>query len=81
MKNRLYFHFIEILLALDQLVNAFTGGWSDETLSSRCYRKRDKKFFNFLRIVINSLFFWQEDHCKKAFKSELSKTHWPEEMR
>lgn len=32
----------QVLVALDQLVNALFGGWADETLSSRCWRKRDK---------------------------------------
>lgn len=27
-----------LLIAVDQLVNTLTGGWPDETLSSRAYR-------------------------------------------
>ena len=27
-----------ILIALDQLLNTLTGGWPDETMSSRAYR-------------------------------------------
>lgn len=81
MKEKIYFHFIQILLGIDQLLNTLTGGWSDETLSSRCYRKRNEKFFGFLRVIINGIFFWQENHCKMAYEVELKRLHWPREMR
>lgn len=28
----------QIMIAIDQLANALLGGWSDETISSRCWR-------------------------------------------
>ena len=72
---------LEILLAIDQLFNAITGGWSDETFSSRCYRNRGNPVWNIVRLGINLVFFWQEDHCHTAYLNELSKKHWPDEMR
>ena len=44
----------QVLVALDQLVNALFGGWADETLSSRCWRKRDKTGWKQARMAL----FW-----------------------
>ena len=64
-----------VVIALDQLFNALTGGAADETLSSRTYRgamlaKPPKKRWCVLYCIINSLFF-DINHCKTAYESEL----------
>jgi hypothetical protein len=66
----------QVLIALDQLANAICGGWADETLSSRAYREspRAEKF-------INTLFFWDKDHCYESYVSEQLRTQLPPELR
>lgn len=58
-----------IIRKLNQSINVLLGGYADETLSARAYR-RDWKIFQRL---INRLFFWQENHCKQAFDNELAR--------
>lgn len=64
-----------VVIAIDQLFNALTGGAADETLSSRTYRgavlsQQPKKRWRLLYRVINGIFF-DANHCKTAFESEL----------
>ena len=62
----------QTLVALDRLLNAILGGSSDETLSSRAYRAdRDGQYpGKLLRPLIDTLFFWQQDHCRQSFLYE-----------
>lgn len=65
-----------VIIAIDQLFNALTGGAADETLSSRTYRgamlaEKPKKRWRVLYRVINALFF-DANHCKASYESELS---------
>ena len=72
----------QILIAIDQLFNALFGGWADETLSSRAWRQQHKKkHWSVLRMVIDALFFWEKDHCRKAYESELDRTQLPPAFR
>lgn len=72
----------QILIAIDQLFNALFGGWADETLSSRAWRQQDRKtYWHILRIVIDCLFFWEADHCRQAYESELNRSQLPPEFR
>lgn len=56
-----------IIRKLNQSINVLLGGYADETLSARAYR-RDWKIFQRL---INRLFFWQENHCRQAFENRI----------
>lgn len=60
------------LIAIDQLLNTLLLGSPDETLSSRAYRTEQsgKILGTLLRPTIDLLFFFQDQHCKKAFTSE-----------
>lgn len=72
----------QILIAIDQLVNAICGGWADETISSVAWRKRGEcKQWELLRCAIDTLFFWQKDHCRCAYESEKERQHLPPELR
>lgn len=72
----------QILIAIDQLFNALFGGWADETLSSRAWRQHGRKTGWFiLRIVIDSLFFREGDHCRTAYESEQDRIQIPPEFR
>lgn len=72
--------YFQVLVALDQLVNTLLGGFADETLSARAYRRkcRGKPL---LAWFINKLFFWQEDHCKEAYESEVNRTQLPKDYQ
>ena len=72
----------QIPIAIDQLFNTFFGGWADETISSVAWRKQHQgSGWAFLRHFIDRLFFWQADHCKTAYESELERRQLPEELR
>lgn len=74
-------NYFQVLIALDQLVNTWFGGMADETLSSRAHRLGISGQNKWAYKVINALFFWQEDHCKEAYESELDRLHLPPSMR
>lgn len=74
----------QILIALDQLLNVCCfwlpgGNWADETLSSRAHRIQGTH--PRLRLAINKLFFWQDDHCLSAYESERNRLQAPPELR
>ncbi|THA17374.1 DNA helicase UvrD [Rodentibacter pneumotropicus] len=74
-----------VIIAIDQLFNALTGGGADETLSSRTYRRailtqgKPKKRWRVLYRLINGLFF-DKNHCKTAYESELSRKQYPQDF-
>lgn len=70
---------LEILIAIDQLINTLVGGRADETLSARAHRMREKKhkWWGWTARAIDMLFFWQDGHCKQAYESELQRAHLP----
>lgn len=72
----------QILVAIDQLVNTLLWGYADETLSSRAYRHAEiKKDRRWPMVIINALFFWQDEHCKRAYESEIERAQLPPGMR
>lgn len=71
---------LNLLIAIDQVFNVLVWlksegfGLPDETLSARAWRLRaDSKMYR----VINTLFFWQSNHCLDAFISEQQRKHLP----
>ena len=54
---------MQVLIAVDQLLNAALGGHADETLSARAHRMREKKhrYWGWTAGAIDRLFFWQTD--------------------
>jgi hypothetical protein len=73
----------QVLIAIDQVFNTFTYikgdgfGFADETLSARAWRLREQSPYPYR--IINGLFFWQENHCKEAYESEVNNKHLPKE--
>jgi hypothetical protein len=72
----------KVLIAIDQLANACLGGYPDETISAKVYRKAltgkvgwttTEKFINFL--------FQDPNHCKEAHESEVEGTQTNAEYR
>lgn len=78
------------LLALDQFANTLLGGWADETISSRCYRRAViepakqnqpvKLKWRVLMALINALFF-DKQHCRDSYLSEVEGNQLPEGFR
>ena len=71
----------QVLIAFDQLINARLGGWADETFSARCWRNRRIRKYEICVKVIDSIFFWQDKHCKKSYESEINRRHLPVSYR
>ena len=72
----------QVLIAFDQMINARLGGYADETLSARCWRMRNRKRSYAVMVrFIDSLFFWQIDHCYTAYQSERGRRQMPPEYR
>lgn len=74
-------YFFQVALAFDQLLNALCGGWADESLSSRSWRLYIERNRTIPKTIINGIFFWQENHCRDAYESELERLHVPPQMR
>lgn len=70
----------EILLAFDQAANAILGGYAEETLSSRSFRLARDGITQIPQKIINTIFFWEEEHCKKAHSNELLRRHLPRDF-
>lgn len=73
---------LQVLIAIDQLANTIFNGYADETISARAYRRQHaNKFWKCARKFIDSLFFWQKEHCYHAYVSEKDRKHLDETYR
>jgi hypothetical protein len=73
------------LIALDQMLNALTGGAADETLSSRAYRgavlkEHPRKRWRVIHILINAVFF-DRNHCKESYFSEVYRRQYTDDFK
>lgn len=75
-------YFTNLLIAFDQLLNAFAGGWCDETISSRSHRRR-MAGCPALANVIDAVAwcFGDMNHCKESYESERAGRWLPPELR
>lgn len=67
----------KLFLGIDQFLNAAFGGYPDETLSSRMYRKREKAHWFIAMKLTDYAFFWQNEHCKSAYFAEIERWQFP----
>ena len=82
MKQRL----LHIGIAVDQLLYVLLtlgAGSPDETLSAAAWRtERDGKWLGrIFRPLIDALFWFDPDHCRNSFESEVNRLHLPKEYR
>lgn len=70
-----------VLIALDQLVNALIGGYCDETLSSHAYRMDVERNRKTVRRIIDTVLFFDKDHCYQSYLSEIERRQLPPNMR
>ena len=67
-------YIINLLVVFDQFINVLFSGQPDETISSRAWRCKDvSSFWRFMRKFIDLLFFFQPQHCFKAYLAELNR--------
>jgi hypothetical protein len=75
----------QVAIAGDQLLNTLLGGYADETISSRCFRCRDRQPYKQLRKIIDAVLFWDhvgtKRHCELSYESEINRRHLPPEER
>ena len=70
------------LIAFDQLINSWLGGWADETISARSWRLgRNGGGWHYARIAIDALFFFEKQHCFNAYLSEYDRRQIAAEYR
>ena len=81
--TKIWFHIQQFLIGIDQLANTLFGGWADETLSARAYRRRnDNWFWRFMNRFINFLFLpFGTQHTLGAYTDELLRRQEPPEYR
>lgn len=75
-----------IMIAIDQLIwtiITFGKGCPDETMSAAAYRleQQGKIQGKVFRPVIDFLFFFDNNHCKESYFSEINKKQLPKEYR
>ena len=77
----------QLLIALDQLANVLIGmlcgykSYSDETLSAKAYRLELERGRTWARKLIDALFWFDKNHCKESYESEVLKRQLPPSMR
>lgn len=59
-----------ILEAVSQLLHAMLGGNPNITLSAKAYLRREASPWTYR--AINTLFFWQDDHCRDSWVSDIN---------
>lgn len=70
-----------VLIGVDQLLNTLFRGWPDETLSSRCWRWDRDGVRHWPCRLVDSLFFWEKEHCRESYESEQFRRQMPPELR
>lgn len=68
----------QVLIALDQLINTLLWGMADETLSARAWRHKLDGSRSWPCWIIDALFFFQKDHCRQAYESEVLRRQLPD---
>ena len=77
-------YILNILIALDQLVNALIGGSPDETLSASAYQGelQGKVLPRIFRLIIDFVFWpFEKNHCFEAWLAEMTRAQLPESYR
>lgn len=74
----------QVVMALDQLLNTFLGGYAQERLSSRCWRLKDcepytrgQKTIDWVALHV----FGQVEHCKGSYEQQLAQAYSPAEYQ
>ena len=83
--NKFIKYLKNLLIAIDQLINAIFGGSCDETISAVCWRKSQERGHyghKFLKFVLDVTFSpIKNDHCFQSYLSEMTRKQLPERYR
>ncbi len=77
----------QMAIAIDQLGNVIVSiffrekAWADETLSAHAWRWHLAGVRDWPYRLIDTLLFWQQDHCRSAYESEVGGLQLPEQER
>lgn len=66
-----------ILIAVDQLFAAIICKCPDATLSAFAYLWDVKGKRSWPRRIIDGMFFWEKNHCRESYESELNQSQYP----
>lgn len=68
---------------VSQTTNVLTGGMPDEMLCSRLWRGKQAgdKSAAFWVKVMDTIFFWDRDHCKGSYEDEVNRVHFPADLK
>ena len=77
----------QLAIAIDQLLNVLIGlignrlSWADETMSAHAYRLELERGRSWARKLIDGILFFDKDHCKESYESEILRRQLPPSMR
>lgn len=71
----------QVLIALDQVLNAILCGYADESLSSRAWRHYSDGSRRWPCVLIDAILWFDKDHCRTSYESELERRQLPPSMR
>lgn len=74
-------YWLNLAIAIDQLANTIFRGEPDETLSSRAFRLEQERGRKWPRLLIDTLFFFDKNHCYESYLSEIERKQLPPQMR
>lgn len=78
---------LQTAIAIDQLGNIIVSifflekAWADETLSAHAWRWHLDGVRDWPYRLIDTLLFWQKEHCRSAYESEVGGLQLPEQER
>ena len=70
-----------VLIGVDQLVNAVIGGWPDESLSSRSWREYVSGKRRWPKVLIDALLWFDKNHCQESYESAKDRRQFPPDLR
>lgn len=80
----------QLLIAADQTINCLIflfakqepyRPWGDESLSSHCWRLEQSRGISWPRKLVDRLLWFDKDHCRESFESELERRQLPPSLR
>ena len=77
----------QLAIAIDQLLNVLIGlvgnrqAWADETMSAHAYRLELERSRSWARKLVDTLLWFDKDHCKESYESEVLRRQLPPSMR
>lgn len=79
--SKVWYHIKMVLIGFDQLINTFLLGACDESLSARAWRHYQDGSRKWPKILIDAILFFDKNHCKNSYLSEIERRQYPPEYR